>query len=330
MLIHKFQKLWTPKPFLLNFNHVATLGTPGIEGASNSKLSSPIDVKISYLFNILLVSDANNTRTQVFDLRTKLYKQTIYTHSAPWYMDIEVEYDEQGSEAIIMTCGDYCLYKYDLATVLQPRKDNKRGGKHPFLWKTGKLKEEGNDRAQSLVIKYDSESEDGNLIYYCDSGHGKIKVLRAWDGVLLRVISQMPCVRNSLDSSTELFVKFVAPCGIDMRHDGQNNEFVVSDMGANMIYFIREIGDDWIVTKSLPKGLGDSENIQRFEYPTGLCIDKKSGNVIICDYLNGVMQILDKNGNFIKTFGSLRKSLALLSNNEFFYHTGVCINETEG
>ncbi|KAG2383264.1 hypothetical protein C9374_004601 [Naegleria lovaniensis] len=260
MLKDKLQKLIAPKPFSLDFAYVATLGTSGVEGSSNSKLSSPIDAKISYLHNVLLVTDPNNLRIQAFDLRTKLYKQTIRTHSPPWYIDIEVEYDEDGSEAIIMTCGDYCVYKYDLAMLLQTSltSKEKKGATGKFLWKTGTVKQEKNNRAQALVIKYDSNSDDGNLVYFCDSGHGKIKVLRAWDGVGLREISQIPCIRNSLDSSTQQLVKFLAPCGIDMRHDGQNNEFIVSDMEANMIYFIREIGEEWIVTKSLSKGLGDS------------------------------------------------------------------------
>lgn len=304
----QYKSLFMPKAFSLDFTHVRTLGVKLEKGTGNDHFSCPIDVKISYKYNCLLVSDPENHRIQVFDLDTKKYRQTLLPHSQPWYMVIESDYDEDGEEAIIMTTSSWHLHKYDLKDLLQSK-----SMRSTILWKSIKTK-----RSQAMVIKYNEESEDGNLIFTCDGDNSALKIFRSWDGVLLKSISTLTTVKT-------VSIRLATPCGIDMIPDGLDYQFVISDMALSSLVYVREIGNDLICYRRQSDLVAKGE-VDFLSTPTGLCVDRNNGNIIICDYHTGSMKVLNKKGILVKTFGNTLKR----GTTEFYRHTGVCINELNG
>ncbi|KAG2377817.1 hypothetical protein C9374_008902 [Naegleria lovaniensis] len=108
------------KPFEMKFELVHTLGKVSESGDNSDLFHHPFDVKISYNFEIILISDSSNGKIKVFDMYTKQFKKSIRTAVAmPMYLAVEENYDHSNSDAIIFGCNsDSTIFKFDLGKEL--------------------------------------------------------------------------------------------------------------------------------------------------------------------------------------------------------------------
>ena len=299
-----------PVAFSLDFEYVQTKGdklnTP-------EKMNAPLDVKISYRNEIILVSDSVNGRIMVFDLNSGLYKSDFFTELAPWQFVLEENYDGEKNEALICSTGNNYL-KYDLLQLLK----SDRSRRATPIWKT---KFERFSCFQCCAIKYETS---GNTLYCCNSATDTIVVYSCANGSVVKKITQAVSFEIPNDP---INYSFARPVGIDYNFNSGAHEFVLAMMGES-VFYIRESPDGtWVVRNELETTVvQDGSEKTILDMPCAALIDRNNHNVIICSYGTSSMAVFNKEGTFIKSFGARGRN----ENNRFMDQTSCCLNEITG
>nr|CAG4717016.1 unnamed protein product [Naegleria fowleri] len=271
----------TRRTFSMNFEHVATLGklstsTMSMNGVNHPtnfdyQFYCPCDIKISYNCHVILVSDMGNRRIQVLDLATLRPRASI--NIAAKHLCIEANYDSRRNDALLVTCNDHCVYKYDLqqliadsklcssthstsvktntsmattATIAEPYK---------YIWRSGtpNVKGKASDqfnqpsgmavwygKSQPVVSSSNSQSSQ-NLIYVCDCNNNRIQVLQAHDGKVISSIGDFNSANKThttTDKQQRSPIQFKGPWDIQIN---EHAELVVCEVDTHRIQVLRQI-----------------------------------------------------------------------------------------
>ncbi|KAF0981262.1 hypothetical protein FDP41_013050 [Naegleria fowleri] len=287
------------KPFKMKFELVHTLGKVCESGSDPDLFSHPFDVKISYNFESILISDSNNSRIQVFDMHTKQFKKSINTASKnPMYLCIEENCDGSNNDALIFgCCSDSTVNKFDLGKELAFVQQDKSCSP-PYLWiSTAVLSNQG----------ITCSNKSGH-VFVCDVGDCSVKILASSSGELTQTI------KLSLQ-----------PYGIEFANFYGDDYLIISESstlkdGKDQCQIFRlkstTSSFEYDLVTTFGRGgneLGDYRNhrIQIFSkegtfvacltdfgrdricYPNGLCLNGVLGELISCDWANHVVQFFN-------------------------------------
>ncbi|KAG2392165.1 hypothetical protein C9374_012417 [Naegleria lovaniensis] len=252
------------KGFSGKFEHVGTLGK-GIMSMV------PMDVKISYHHNCILVANFHNACIHVFELKSKQLKYSVSTPARfPTSICIEENYNDNVNimmDAILMFCHqNHCLYKYDLEKYLL--KDN-RG---LAIWKSTDIA-----RTMSVTMRPNSKQ-----IFCVDMDARSVKILDSRSGITIHCIS--------LEQSS-------SPFSLAFVNDFQ---FVLST-DINLKIFKMSVSHEWKCVKTLGK---KGDNRGEFDCAQSIIFDKKSQFLIVNDRTNFRIQIVTLEGECLASFGS--------------------------
>ncbi|KAG2387464.1 hypothetical protein C9374_001796 [Naegleria lovaniensis] len=263
----------------------------------NTNVSDPTDIQISYRLNLILVSDYEGSKIEVFDLETKKHKNSIFPlpQEKPRHFCIEENYDGQNNEAIILCCKDDIL-KYDLKQFLTIGKQEV--GK---IWASSKC-----DWAQGLAISYSTRQ-----LYVCDHGQSNIVILNLISG---EFVYQFPV--------NEAF-------GLALTNDEQY--LVVTQVNScNTVQIFKKESfnavngeTEWKSIKTL--GIVQNEHGSKFHNPCAVIFDRFSRNLLVCDNGNRRIQVFSFNTfEPVGVFGDV--------DNQFFryFPYSLCLNELTG
>ena len=90
-------------------NYIATLGTTGSKGASNTQFNGPTSVAVSAADNRIYVADSGNHRVQVFDSTTRNYIATLGTTGSAGVSDTQFN----GPSGVAVSAADNRIYVVD-------------------------------------------------------------------------------------------------------------------------------------------------------------------------------------------------------------------------
>ncbi|KAG2388319.1 hypothetical protein C9374_000483 [Naegleria lovaniensis] len=276
------------KPFSTNFELVHTFGKAGVSGNDSHLFNCPFDVKISYSRSCILISDSLNSRIQVFDIHTKELRASIPSPSKyPLFLCVEENYDGKNNDALIFGCEKFGVFKYDLNDLLEKSRNMETC---KSIWTSQAFVS-----PQGIVL-LSSKSH----VYICDWDEHNMKILNVKTGELVQSMTVQ------------------SPYGIDFSDDG---DIIISELDPShkiQIFRMNDARDDWQCIKSFGKyGQLNGE----FDHPFTLVFDKAAKHIIVSD--NYKIQIFEKDGSFLKSFGGITTS-------QLSAVTGICLNELTG
>ena len=284
------------KSFSLKFEKCSTL--------RHANMHRPFDVKISYNYKLILVTDYKSKTLLMFDLISKVFKYAIQLPSNPHYLCIESVVDREGQvhDAAILTCSNHCIYKVDIRQCIKTNKFTP-------LWRSGQPgKTQHFNTPCGLVVMHRKKNEptllpqqqhDENLVFVCDLWNNQIKILGTKSGNLLESISQMGDITLS------------GPWIVDINHQG---DLVVAEY-CKRVQVIRRVGNGWVSILQV----GNTPNCS-FLQCCGVVMDRTTHNILLCDRDNHAIQVINGlNGQLVTTF-----------KDRFDKPRGICIDEWTG
>ncbi|KAG2392924.1 hypothetical protein C9374_009501 [Naegleria lovaniensis] len=327
LAVPKLREKLNHQQFSLQFHHVQTLGELNRKGSLNSRFNYPIDVKIGYHLNCLIVSDSTNKRLQFFDLTTKEYQSTLSLPFRPAQITVQEGSFGNCFVHIYITESEHgIIHKYDLRKFVQEEYSNLQDLR---IWSTSESIRQ-TPHLQFLNLDIDNLEFDGgtcieqfnaefhtSVLYVCSNQTPKrIFVLNCENGHVLKIIS----LTNS--SFKQMSAIHLAPT--------QHMLLIVDSMAHHLKLIDKNSGT---IVKIIGKyGGGASKGNTKplhFSYPRNLCIDYKTHLVYICDSANNRIQVLHlaEKCKFVKEFGN--QSLFNMSG-RFKTPSGICMNEQSG
>ncbi|KAF0977299.1 hypothetical protein FDP41_003952 [Naegleria fowleri] len=252
----------------------------------------PLNVRISYSCQCILVSDLCGERIHVFDYFNKKLKASILVGSRPRYICIEENYDEKRSDALLFNCNNGTIvYKYNLEKLLEQAMKNMNERCSNFLWKSTHPLE----TAKEMVTNF-------GKVFICNHSRDCVDILNSKNGEFLESIS----LNGHLSK----------PIGIDLTTFG---DVVVSEE-TNRIQILRfNIDDDeWLQVHAYgSKGYQDGNHFNR---PSGMIFDKTSNRILVCDTHNHRILVFAQDGTLEKSFGEFGSKRG-----KFFYPENISV-----
>ncbi|KAG2372992.1 hypothetical protein C9374_012935 [Naegleria lovaniensis] len=261
------------RAFSMNFEHVATLGKSSSTTSTAYIMNHPLDhqfycpcdIKISYNCHVILVSDMGNRRIQVLDLATLRLRASI--NIAAKHLCIESNYDSRRNDALLVTCNDHCVYKYDLQQLIEESTlsstnvtnihsntkttttTTTSSQSYNYIWRSGTPNVKGKaldqfnqpsgmavwyGKSQQVVSPSKSNSSQ-NLVFVCDCNNNRIQVVQAHDGKVISTIGG-----NNADQQQKS-IQFKGPWDIQIN---EHSELVVCEVDTHRIQVLRRITCD--------------------------------------------------------------------------------------
>ncbi|KAG2373985.1 hypothetical protein C9374_011650 [Naegleria lovaniensis] len=294
----KMRSAGARKSFSTDFKYVATLGRLEIPGYGNDQFDGPFDVTVSYNHHCILVSDLNNDRIKVFDLKTKEYISSIQCISPmPKYLCIEEAYEGNTNDALLFDCDDGdAVYKYDLRRLLEYSLEEQRG-EEPFdyIWKTTHTFLS----AQGIAV-----CNHRKEVFVCDSESNCIAILNSISGDFIK--------RIEIDSPRGVFINSHGELLVTQKHPLNRIEILK-----------RTENEEWTRVTTFGKYgklVGELNNSLK------LLFDEVSKNIIVSDGWNHRIQVFKHDGTVVTSYGTYGSAFV----NQFKYPCGICLNEMEG
>ncbi|EFC37845.1 predicted protein [Naegleria gruberi] len=300
------------KPFSLEFSIENSIGKTRASGKTNDMFYCPCDIAISYNSSTILVLDMGNNRIQVFTTGWR-YRTTINLPAK--HLCIEPNFDGKKNDALIISCNDHCIYKYDLEKLIAC---SKNGQKCDFIWRAGTPNSKGKSPNQfnlpsgMVCSNGNKENNFERILYVCDCNNNRVQILRTSNGNLLESIGETP----EVDS-----IFFKGPWSIDLNARG---EVIVCEVdGHRLQTLVKNDSGNWtsIQTFGIISGYSSS-----FNHPRSIVIDKVRNNIIVCDQDNNrIVSLNNTTGDVVQIFGSAGRRM-----DQFFKPFSLCLNEFSG
>ncbi|KAG2374040.1 hypothetical protein C9374_011119 [Naegleria lovaniensis] len=226
----------------------------------------PYDVKISYKFKLILVSDNGKSRIQAFDLDSKELLFKINLNCKPLFIELDI-YDN-----LLVGADDECLYLFDMESKQQ-------------LWRRGLKNKPGRGLYQffgisSITVNTIATDAGYGNIFVCDSSNSRIKVLSK-DGDFLYTFGKY--VKQSS-------IPIQTPFGLNLDHEGK---IFVSDRFNHRVHVVSQKGNQLLFTFG-SRGSNNGE----FQFPGSIVIDKFTKKVLVSDEWNCRISIFSQDGTF--------------------------------
>ncbi|KAG2378457.1 hypothetical protein C9374_008096 [Naegleria lovaniensis] len=304
-------KKFVPKAFSLNSELIETIEQKDLPPQKNGDHMTFIyicDVKISYNYDSIILSDYGTHHIFVFGLESKKFKTRIKTLNSPSYLCIEENYVmpssddsiedanhniQRGKDALLVVCESRnMLLKCDFKLLLQQPDDivssddksTQESTHDSILWSC-----DFDSCPQGMAIK-------DNHLFVCLAS-AMIKIM---DCCTAKTISEIPLTFD--------------PYGITFTNDGKTllcSTFSHENVGSVYCIF-EESENDWKIGKSF-----GTYTLRR---PYSLLSDKVSNHIIVSDLPSSRIVIFTPDGQMVKSFqtASMIKPF------------GICLNERTG
>ena len=254
-------------PVFTSMSRMQPLGS-GKKAKSNQDFRAPWDVAVSR--TNIFVSDCDNNRIQVFDLKSKKFVRSLAVSSR--FMCVERVGED---EYLIVSCYDHCVRKYEIALE----------GKVTPIWEKRSI-----SNATGVVVKIGTP----NRVYVCDLGNGGIQILNSENGRHINTINcdQPYCIAivhdtlvvTNLKKGVFIFDKvwkkqFEIANASGICFDETNNRLIVSNQKANQVHVI-----DWERKQIV-------ETVKDFHTPMGICYNTTSRELFVADRWHHQIQV---------------------------------------
>ena len=186
----------------------------------------PFEVKISYLYDCVLVTDYYNSRITTFDLKTKMH---LSNFSIAFPRCCTVERTEK-TDFLIVACITSAIFKFDIKDILANDSSEK-------LWEN----DQDCNWPNGLDVRY---QHPHNLIYVCDTDENVIRVLNSINGELVKNIYSSPSLTIDLPWSICI--------GRDYLMFGSHSRHSITVVSTENFTKIREIQDESFGEFKLP------------------------------------------------------------------------------
>ncbi|KAG2378468.1 hypothetical protein C9374_008107 [Naegleria lovaniensis] len=253
---------------LSDHHYIQTIGSFQIPSSKEGLFNMPNDVKISLKRGLIFVTDYMNKRIQAFNTNTKTFKFKINTNDRPKHLAID-----SVDDSVVVSCDDHCIYKYSI--------ESKK-----LIWKLGTSKQAGSSAQQfnspyGLVV----DEMDGN-VFICDCLNHRIQVYSR-EGKFLYMFGN-----NGAQN-----VQFNGPFAIDINNMGR---LVIADYWNQRIVVVSKKGD--CCFHVFGGGGGWQSGNVELGHPIGVVVDKRNGNMMVCDEENLRVQYFSPQGEYLRTF----------------------------
>ncbi|KAF0973732.1 hypothetical protein FDP41_007119 [Naegleria fowleri] len=251
---------------LTDLHYIQTIGSSQNPSSKEGFFNMPNDVKLSLKHGLFFVADFMNKRIQAFNINTKTFKFKFNTNDKPKHVAID-----SVDDSIIVSCDDHCIYKYSI--------ESKK-----LIWKLGTPKQPSSN-AQHFNSPYGLvvDDSDGN-VFICDCLNHRIQVYSR-EGKFLYMFGNNNGSQN---------VQFNGPFAIDINNMGR---LVIADYWNQRIVEVSKKGDCCFHVF----GGGWKGNVE-LGHPIGVVVDKRTGNMLVCDEENLRVQYFTPQGEYLKTF----------------------------
>ncbi|KAG2388355.1 hypothetical protein C9374_000519 [Naegleria lovaniensis] len=247
----------------------------------------PNDVLVDEKRSMIFVSDCGELNIQVFDLHQKEFLFNISSPDRPRFMCLYYN-------SLIFSCENNLVYRYDLETRQE-------------VWTSKKANAYSDIQTMNNPCGVVSDEMD-EKIYVCDCNQGRIVVLNGDNGMFYRSIDLSTRSKNQYD---------VRPYGIDINVD---YNLVFSNIVNAKIHIVTKTGVPIAIIGSPGSSIGLD-----FNFPSGVLVNSKNGNILVCDRNNHRVQVLSSKGQYIKCFGSCGYDVG-----QFYEPRGLCIDHSSG
>ncbi|KAG2386343.1 hypothetical protein C9374_002789 [Naegleria lovaniensis] len=291
--------------FSMNFESVQIFTT----NDQGQKFKNPCDVKISYECQCILISEFSNSKIHVFDLYSRQYRMAITTPGMPMYLAIEENYDKCHHDALYFDCNSSkIVYKYHLRALLEGDEQNS------LLWESLPLE---NPRAIALYnSKFGDTNSEFKNVYVCNYGKQAVSILSSDSGQIIQNIELY--IRSPYGitcmSENEIVVSDFTENSLQVwrRESALNWKAIAtidnsgSEVEISKIRFPQGVAFDQVSKNIILCDNGNSRILiysqngtlvrqynfpSTFYCPDGLCVNNKTGELIVCDYNECIVQI---------------------------------------
>jgi len=266
----------------------------------------PCDVKIDVRRNLIFVSDCSPLGIQVFDLYTKSFIYNIKVNDRARFMDFYYNF-------LIFSSEDNTIHKFDLETQQEVWASN--GETVSFIAK---------ENASGGAMRFNNPcgvvcDEINQEIYVADCNNDRIVKISGEDGGFICNVTSFKTRRlfQEMDSIIS------NPYGIDMDLAGN---LVVTDVVGSRVHVMSTTGKILTSFGSHGRVTDATKQPLSFDFPSGVLVDRKNGNLLVCDRNNHRVQVMTSLGQFVKMFGSAGYGRP----NCFSYPRGLCIDQSSG
>jgi DNA-binding beta-propeller fold protein YncE len=286
----------------INENLITSFGS---FGSNPSQFNHPQFLTMNAKMNIMAVSDCNNNRVQIFDMKGN--------HRG---LSFDIQYPRGiviiPSRSLLAVCSSstHRVHLFDLSPLLNHHHSN---NDIPHLIDTmiiGKGNGSANDQLNNPNgIAYNEEMD---FIVVCDGWNNQIQIYKL--------------STNQYHSSIPLSFE---PYDIDISFDISSSSLliVISDYIYDKVHIYRGINDEnGVMTWSVLRSIGSSRNGKyRFTNPSGVAINRSAKYIAVCDRLNGRVQLFSlSSGDFITSFKPTLISSS--SSPHFKQPCGICVD----
>jgi sugar lactone lactonase YvrE len=149
--------------------YIATIGTTGSWGASNTQFNSPVGVAVSAAGDRIYVADMSNHRVQVFDGTTRTYIATIGTtgsagaSNTQFNNPVTVALSAVGDRIYVVDYSNHCVQVFD-------------GTTRTYIATMGTSESEGASNTQFHNPSGVTVSAAGDRIYVVDYNNHRVQV----------------------------------------------------------------------------------------------------------------------------------------------------------
>ena len=256
-------------------NYIATLGTTGSAGASNTQFNYPFGVAVS-TDNRIYVADYGNHRVQIFDGATRNYITTVGTTGSAGASNTKFS-----CPTGVAVSADNRIYVADHSNDRVQIFD---GATRNYIATLGTTGSAGASNTQFNYPFGVAVSTD-NRIYVADYGNHRVQI---FDGATRNYIATLGTTGSAGTSNT----KFRHPTGVAVSAD---NHIYVADSSNDRVQIFDGATRNYIDTLGTlgTTGSAGTSNTTEFSHPTGVAVSPSGDRLYVIDSDNHRVQIFD-------------------------------------
>ena len=293
----------------------------GFESSGNNDLATPYSSLVHPVTGDMFVSDTFHSRIQVYD-SDGVFTNSFSTGTHPYDLELDsandVLYVARGSSVLLLdatTGSQISTIGSGFCNIATGSGCVDPDGSGPLELGDG----------QFHISQYLALDSDDNLLYVSDLGNHRVQVFNSTTGDFLfkfgsfcRVSTGTDCVDPDGTGPLELGDgQLNSPRGIDI--DLSSDELYVADAANSRIQVFDATSGDFVF-KFGTRGTDSGE----FVDPMDVVLDE-SGFVYVSEFQNHRVQVFDKDGSFVTSFGQIGSSLGQIA-----FPRGISLHPTNG
>ena len=259
-------------------NYIATLGTTGSRGYSNTQFSYPQGVAVSAIDNRIYVADSANHRVQVFDGDTLAYIATLGTTGSLGTSNTQFTHPI----GVAVSAADNRIYVADQGNRRVQVFD---GASRNYDWiaTLGTTGSKGSSNTQFYAPRGVAVSAADNRIYVVDSNH----CVQVFDGTTgnYELIATLGTGSDGASNT-----QFNYPQGVAV--SSTDNLIYVADYDNHRVQIFDGATRNYIATLGTTGSKGASNT--KFNKPVSIAVSEADNRIYVADSNNNRVQVFDK------------------------------------